>query len=1036
MKNKIILFTIINILLICLTLSAQVKNEGLIFSEVFLKDNDSDASWIEIYNPTQKSLTLESFRIWNIMTTNMLPKEINEKGGLEISPGEFIILCVDKAKLNLNKNIKIIEIKGINHFGRGGFFSLRTKGMKENGEDIIRYGNPEITSYLENKIGSFVVPFSNDGKSYSRPISKISGDQIQLNFVKTKPSPGLSNEKGEKMNNIKIIISFFIALLFCKVIIAQQTNFRALCVGVSTYPDPANNLPNDNRNDAIDMRAYLMNYQGWSGSNIEVKTDDQATSSNILSYISSMPNTRGTSELFFFSGHGWEDLSGLAPYTGTISGQNIMDAFGSNYDQYCCILMACHSGHFKYTMSKGNILMSCAEAEDSYDGGPNNHSIFTNYILEGLKNNQADPATGHVVSTGELFLYSEPLAKNYAYNTYRDHMHPQYLENLGIFNFQDSKTTSGTLIDDELWDHNVTLTGNVSVPTGDTLQILSSITINLGSYSIIFTGGIITLQNGATINGLNAKLTKEGTLQGLYGKVQSAVDAIPDYTPYQIDLSDGTISENISIVNKCLNINGGPNSTTLSGNISASNCDYLNLYGFTSSNHTISLSGCYYPNLYNVNIISGANQCLYAYNCEYLQISAGDISDRYAYTFGTGLFVNQSTASTIDGTLGFTFFNHNGRAILVSGSTLTLNNVYFCSNTYDFITNPGGYVNAYNCWFPGGNASTQGSGIFLSGNQNFTNCSGLYKAGGSVVNAPAGGTDSLSNEFGQINNADFDIASKIRADISAGKQFDKGKYRDGYLSLVNNYTGFINKHPSSGYSNTALTSIVHIYKALGDYDGMKTYLQSVLADNNLKTESGLAKRFMIDYYSGQKDFTTAIKTADEILAGKDTNYICDALYAKGYIYSHDLNNQDEAVKCFSDIINNHSYNSLVTLAENELQLLGVDAKKIAVNNTDVNNNSDICISNYPNPFNPSTTLSYVLPRTSDVDLEIYDILGNKIKSFMIHAQSAGKQGIVWNGTNSNNEQVASGIYLFHLKVRSLEGKNETFEKTTKLLLLK
>ena len=94
------------------------------------------------------------------------------------------------------------------------------------------------------------------------------------------------------------------------------------------------------------------------------------------------------------------------------------------------------------------------------------------------------------------------------------------------------------------------------------------------------------------------------------------------------------------------------------------------------------------------------------------------------------------------------------------------------------------------------------------------------------------------------------------------------------------------------------------------------------------------------------------------------------------------------------------------------------------------------MGNFPNPFNPTTAISYNLPRTSSVEITIYDILGNKVKSFMFSAQSSGRQNVIWNGTNSSNQQVSSGIYLCHFKAVSLEGKNEVFEKTSKLLLMK
>ena len=93
------------------------------------------------------------------------------------------------------------------------------------------------------------------------------------------------------------------------------------------------------------------------------------------------------------------------------------------------------------------------------------------------------------------------------------------------------------------------------------------------------------------------------------------------------------------------------------------------------------------------------------------------------------------------------------------------------------------------------------------------------------------------------------------------------------------------------------------------------------------------------------------------------------------------------------------------------------------------------LGNYPNPFNPSTKISYALPYHSSVDLIIYDILGREIKSFNISSQSSGKQYITWNGTNDYNVPVSSGVYLYRISIKSLEN-SETFSTTSKLLLMK
>jgi alpha-amylase len=92
-------------------------------------------------------------------------------------------------------------------------------------------------------------------------------------------------------------------------------------------------------------------------------------------------------------------------------------------------------------------------------------------------------------------------------------------------------------------------------------------------------------------------------------------------------------------------------------------------------------------------------------------------------------------------------------------------------------------------------------------------------------------------------------------------------------------------------------------------------------------------------------------------------------------------------------------------------------------------------NNYPNPFNPSTTISYALPYQSSVELVIYDIMGAKVKSFNIPSQSSGYQSILWDGRNENGNSIASGIYLYRIIFKSLEN-NETFVKTAKLMLIK
>lgn len=86
--------------------------------------------------------------------------------------------------------------------------------------------------------------------------------------------------------------------------------------------------------------------------------------------------------------------------------------------------------------------------------------------------------------------------------------------------------------------------------------------------------------------------------------------------------------------------------------------------------------------------------------------------------------------------------------------------------------------------------------------------------------------------------------------------------------------------------------------------------------------------------------------------------------------------------------------------------------------------------NYPNPFNPSTVIRYQLPMTSDVKLEIFDILGKKVATLVSGRQEAGTYAYSWNAGSS----VASGIYFYRLQA----GANgaSSFVETKKMMLVK
>ena len=84
----------------------------------------------------------------------------------------------------------------------------------------------------------------------------------------------------------------------------------------------------------------------------------------------------------------------------------------------------------------------------------------------------------------------------------------------------------------------------------------------------------------------------------------------------------------------------------------------------------------------------------------------------------------------------------------------------------------------------------------------------------------------------------------------------------------------------------------------------------------------------------------------------------------------------------------------------------------------------ILYQNYPNPFNASTTISYSLSESSEVTIEIYDILGRKVETILESKNQAGEHQIIWDAENQ-----PSGVYLYRIQAGD-------YAETKKMVLLK
>ena len=124
--------------------------------------------------------------------------------------------------------------------------------------------------------------------------------------------------------------------------------------------------------------------------------------------------------------------------------------------------------------------------------------------------------------------------------------------------------------------------------------------------------------------------------------------------------------------------------------------------------------------------------------------------------------------------------------------------------------------------------------------------------------------------------------------------------------------------------------------------------------------------------------------------------------------------------------------NLVTDPANQLPQLAPDGNYCPSSADVKKKNSPISFTvfpNYPNPFNPTTTLQYDLPEDGMVNITVYDMMGRLVRTLVNDHQVSGYKTIQWNGVNEARDPVGTGVYLYQIQAGD-------FRQTKKMILLK
>ena len=146
-----------------------------------------------------------------------------------------------------------------------------------------------------------------------------------------------------------------------------------------------------------------------------------------------------------------------------------------------------------------------------------------------------------------------------------------------------------------------------------------------------------------------------------------------------------------------------------------------------------------------------------------------------------------------------------------------------------------------------------------------------------------------------------------------------------------------------------------------------------------------------------------------------------------------ISNVNASTTSFSDDVpNNDSFYQITAVYDQGESIPSNEASVLVTSVEDTPDNipdSFALSQNFPNPFNPETKIQYDLPKSTHVRIEIFNLLGQKMRTLVNDQKPAGSHTVVWNGRKENGEAVASGVYIYRLQT-------EQFMKSRKLILLK
>ena len=313
-------------------------------------------------------------------------------------------------------------------------------------------------------------------------------------------------------------------------------------------------------------------------------------------------------------------------------------------------------------------------------------------------------------------------------------------------------------------------------------------------------------------------------------------------------------------------------------------------------------------------------------------------------------------------------------------------------------------------------------------------------------------TENINAVFGQVVNVDFNLlefgrqhiditsntgnnagAIAVMTDTSDNTEYSAVSDEDGNIDVSGMYPGTYNLVVSK--SDHAPYTQEGIQIASGDNSDITVSLTEIFtAPTNIIWNNRLQ---LLVWQCGDRLYETRVDGEPALIKGN--SYIDknseqgererELMYFRVQVSTFDQTTQDTSI-VIPDLGSDGEY--LVTITA--MYQTGSASAGYYIDYVQANGPEDASLvtelkGNYPNPFNPTTNIEFSLKKSDRVELVIYNIAGQKVKTLVSGEMKADTHRITWNGTDDRGNTVSSGIYFYKLQTTE-------YTKTRKMLMLK